>query len=128
MMGLSKEEVNKLVKDFQKEIEVVWETKDAQKVADFYHPNAVMVHSGKKTYFGRETIAKLFEEFLKYPKNFELADDTMNFEAGNGEYLITRGHWISESEDGSKKQFWYEQILKKQPDGRYLIYHDEFEF
>ena len=126
-MGLSKEEVDELVKKLQKEIEAAWETKDAQKVANFYHPNAVMVHTGKKSYYGRDTIVNLFKEFLKYPKNYSLADDTTNFEAGNGEYLITRGHWISESEDGSKRQFWYEQIMKKGSDGRYLIYHDEFE-
>uniref|UniRef100_A0AC35G8V6 DUF4440 domain-containing protein n=1 Tax=Panagrolaimus sp. PS1159 TaxID=55785 RepID=A0AC35G8V6_9BILA len=127
-MGLSKEEVNALIKKHTKEFDAAWETKDAKKLADFYHPNCAIVHVGKQSYYGKETIIKLMEEFLKYPKKFSLADDAENFEAGNGEYLITRGHWISESEDGSKKAFGYEQILKKHSDGRYLVYHDEFEY
>uniref|UniRef100_A0AC34FRW6 SnoaL-like domain-containing protein n=1 Tax=Panagrolaimus sp. ES5 TaxID=591445 RepID=A0AC34FRW6_9BILA len=93
-MGLSSEEITKIVKKLQKDYEAVWETKDAKKIADFYHPNAVIVHIGKQSYYGKETIIKLFEELLKHPKKFSLANDEENFEAGNGEYLITRGHWI----------------------------------
>jgi hypothetical protein len=42
----------------------------------------------------------------------------------DGDYLTRRGVWTI---TGNAKEFKFEQIYKK-VDGKYLIYHDEFEF
>ena len=48
-----------------------------------------------------------------------------NLEAGGGEYLVQKGRFLLTGQEG---EYPYEQIFKRQPDGSYVIYHDEFHF
>lgn len=50
---------------------------------------------------------------------------TENFEADNGNYLIQRGFFESDTDKGHKKDP-YEQIFKRQTDGSYKIIRDQY--
>ncbi|KAE9552610.1 hypothetical protein FO519_004158, partial [Halicephalobus sp. NKZ332] len=112
------------LKEVQDHFAEVWGTGDPAKVADLYHPQAVMVHAGKKSIYGREAIIETFKELLASPSDFSTVVDK-NLEAGGGEYLIQKGRFLLTGQEG---EFPYEQIFKRQEDGSYLIYHDEFHF
>uniref|UniRef100_A0A914C4R3 Nuclear transport factor 2 family protein n=1 Tax=Acrobeloides nanus TaxID=290746 RepID=A0A914C4R3_9BILA len=98
-MVLSQKDVDQLLKDLQDNFAAAFATGDASKVAAFYEPNAVIIHTGQKVYFG--------------------------IGAGNGEYLIQRGFFEMNLTGHVKHP--YEQIFKRQSDGHYLITRDEFD-
>uniref|UniRef100_A0AC34QXP3 SnoaL-like domain-containing protein n=1 Tax=Panagrolaimus sp. JU765 TaxID=591449 RepID=A0AC34QXP3_9BILA len=123
-MGLSQQEIDEKLKKCQDEFAAVWATGSAEKLADLYHPHAVMVHAGHKSIYGRENIIATFKEFIASPSDFSVVAD-QNLEAGDGLYLIQKGRFVL-SKDGKNEEFPYEQIFKREPDGSYLIYHDEF--
>jgi len=102
-----------------------WATGDAKKVAALYHPNAAFVHVGRCSYYGKEAIEKVFEKFLATPSDFTIKIE-INLEAGDGQYLIQRGSFSNKDDNGKQQDCPYEQIFKRQSDGSYLIYHDEF--
>ncbi|KAI1703347.1 hypothetical protein DdX_14983 [Ditylenchus destructor] len=121
-MQLSQEEVNSLINGLEQDFRKAWSNKDAAALAQMYHPQAAFVITGVNCDFGREAIQKSLESFLSSsPPPFELHAE-LCAEAAKGEYLITRGYYVTA--DGTKKP--YEQIFKRNAEGKYLIYHDEF--
>ncbi|KAE9555488.1 hypothetical protein FO519_001256 [Halicephalobus sp. NKZ332] len=121
-MPLSQEEIVKIVDKIQDDYHVSWETRDAKKVAQHYHPQGILVYLGEWAARGRDEIEEKYKEFLKDPVDFKLTY-LENLEAGNGEYIIHKGYFTFVTQPDQK--FIYEQIFKREPDGSYLIYHDE---
>jgi ketosteroid isomerase-like protein len=134
-MGLSKEEVERLLKTVEEELESQLKAKDATRVAALYHEDAVLIHKGGKASYGREgdfsqlsnlvfaEIAKAYEPFFQGNSEFD-GQKTYASASDDGEYLVRRGTF---NVVGSDKKFPYEQIFKKAGD-KYLILYDIFEF
>ncbi|KAI1703002.1 hypothetical protein DdX_15155 [Ditylenchus destructor] len=120
-MPLSQTEIDSLINDFIEKFDQGMAKHDAKALAELYHPHATFVTTGVKCDYGREAILKALELFLEsVPPLFKMHPE-LNAEAGNDEYLITRGYYTWK--DATKRP--YEMIFKKGPDGKYLAYHDE---
>ncbi|PIO77690.1 hypothetical protein TELCIR_00177 [Teladorsagia circumcincta] len=101
-------------------------TGDGAAAAKFYHTQGVIVEKGKNAKFGREEIAKMYNEFWEKigPHNFVMSNETYQ---GTDDYLIIASDFESHSEKGTgdfKGKFIH--IWKKE-DGQWTIYHEEFE-
>ncbi|KAE9555489.1 hypothetical protein FO519_001257 [Halicephalobus sp. NKZ332] len=122
-MPRSEKELNDLIRKIQDEFEALWKAGDAKKLADLYHPEAVLVCTSAWVAYGRKAIEEKYVPLVGPNFNFKLIFD-QNLEAGDGEYLIHKGRFAMEDKPGVFLP--YEQIFKRQSDGSYLIYHDEF--
>jgi len=107
----------------QDEFDKAWKTGDAKKVAELYHPEAAFVCTGQWAVNGRKAIEEKYAAIIDPKAEFNIIFD-LNLEAGDGEYLIHKGRF--EAKDKPGVLLPYEQIYKRQADGTYLIYHDEF--
>ncbi|KAK6050028.1 hypothetical protein COOONC_12465 [Cooperia oncophora] len=101
-------------------------TGDGAAVAKFYHSQGVLVEKGKRAIFGREEIAKLYDEYWKKvgPHTFKMSNEKYQ---GTDDYLIIDSDFESVPEkpaDAIKGTFTH--IWKKE-DGNWLIYHELFE-
>uniref|UniRef100_A0AC34QLG1 Nuclear transport factor 2 domain-containing protein n=1 Tax=Panagrolaimus sp. JU765 TaxID=591449 RepID=A0AC34QLG1_9BILA len=70
----------------------------------------------------KDAIAENLAKFINEPCEYKLTFES-TVEAGDGEYIIHKGQ--TELATEPKQICRYEQIFKRQPDGSYLIYHDE---
>ena len=66
-------EIDARLKKVQDDFEAALATCDPQKVAQLYHPAGVMVQIGRGAIYGREAIAKVFEEMFKEPSDFSVS-------------------------------------------------------
>uniref|UniRef100_A0AC34RCD1 DUF4440 domain-containing protein n=1 Tax=Panagrolaimus sp. JU765 TaxID=591449 RepID=A0AC34RCD1_9BILA len=124
MAPRSEKELEVLMLEIQGNFDKAWKAKDAKAVADFYHPDAVLVNRGKWFVYGKKDIEAKYVEFLSFPFDAKLTFD-LNLETENGEYIVHKGRYEMSNNPGVL--YPYQQIYQKQPDGSYLIYHDEFE-
>ncbi|KAI6241146.1 SnoaL-like domain-containing protein [Aphelenchoides fujianensis] len=122
-MGLSKAEVEKIVAQLDREQEEAFKSKDLGAVLRLYHPQAVIVHKNHSVSYGEEQIRKHLEPFMHFDAPFKTTP-TYAQATEDGAYLIRR---LSYTVGDNPRKFAIEQIYKK-VDGRYLIFHDEYEF
>uniref|UniRef100_A0AC34QCQ6 SnoaL-like domain-containing protein n=1 Tax=Panagrolaimus sp. JU765 TaxID=591449 RepID=A0AC34QCQ6_9BILA len=124
MAPRSEKELESLILEIQGNFDKAWEAKDAKAVADFYHPDAVLVSRGKWAVYGKKDIEAKFVEFLNFPFDAKPKFDS-SLETENGEYIVHKGRFEMSNNPGVFCP--YLQIYQKQTDGSYLIYHDEIE-
>uniref|UniRef100_A0A914BV33 DUF4440 domain-containing protein n=1 Tax=Acrobeloides nanus TaxID=290746 RepID=A0A914BV33_9BILA len=121
----TQEEVNRILQKIQSGYEEAFATGDPVKVATFYDTHGVVINSTEdKAWHGRAEITKFYADFMKEESNLKMIGDE-NFEANNGNYLIQRGHYESDTPKGHIRAP-YEQIFKRQNDGSYLIIRDQY--
>uniref|UniRef100_A0A7E4ZRN8 SnoaL-like domain-containing protein n=1 Tax=Panagrellus redivivus TaxID=6233 RepID=A0A7E4ZRN8_PANRE len=122
---VSQKEIDEIIEKIESDYSVDLEAGNYDKVAEYYHPDAALVHAGNNGFVGRKAIGKTLAAFAQNDKNFK-ATLVRNIIAGtDAEFVIHEGTYTSDSLKG--KQLPYRQIFKKE-NGKYLIYHDEFTF
>ena len=126
------------LKELEAEIGKAFGAKDLDALMNHYHPDAVMIHKGVKSYYGLEglnitltpwvdftEIRGGLKTFLDHSTGAPEEMAVKPLYAGisiDGLYLIRRGTFHATGQD------WpMEQIYKKEGD-KYLVYHDEFEY
>uniref|UniRef100_A0A914EFZ4 SnoaL-like domain-containing protein n=1 Tax=Acrobeloides nanus TaxID=290746 RepID=A0A914EFZ4_9BILA len=123
-MTIEQTEINQLLQDFHENFLKVFLSQDIDKILDFHHQDAVLVHFGKVAIYGREGIRKFYEKLLKeHPEPYKIIP-IKNMATSDGEYLIQEGI-LDCIVDGEPKKFPVVTILKKDKDGKYKYYRDE---
>ncbi|CAD5220423.1 unnamed protein product [Bursaphelenchus xylophilus] len=124
-MGLSREEVEKLLEPIESRLDEGLEKQDAAQAASCYTDNAVLVHLGKNAVTTRAAIEARYKEFLTPDFGKIITEKTAAYDVNDGEFLLRKGRYQM-----GKDQPWfkYMQLFERQPDGKYLVLHDEFEF
>ncbi|EGT34315.1 hypothetical protein CAEBREN_12616 [Caenorhabditis brenneri] len=97
-----------------------WET-----VKGFFHPDAVVVLKGREATYGLETIIANKIKFAEMSGKSVTTLSNLKYE-GSGNYLIVSGSLMAKTEKIGSLKGKFVQIWKKE-DGRYLIFHDQFE-
>ncbi|KAE9555145.1 hypothetical protein FO519_001640 [Halicephalobus sp. NKZ332] len=124
-MPLSQEDVDSRMMKFHNEFQEAWKTKDIKSLASMYHPEGTLVAAGYWVARGPQEIEERFRDCFKVSTEVKF-NFTTKQATENGEYLFQRGTF--EPADGSGMIGKFESIFKQQPDGKYLVYHDEFSF
>ncbi|KAI6223820.1 hypothetical protein M3Y99_01422800 [Aphelenchoides fujianensis] len=122
-MVLSNEQIESHLKALEAEQEKHLKAKNTDGLTACYHKDAVLIHKGHKASYGHAEIKAAFDGFVGTGLEFETKPKYAAASA-DGEYLIRRGVFTMA---GDSREFPFEQIYKKEG-GKYLIYHDEFEF
>ncbi|KAI6198188.1 hypothetical protein M3Y94_01315500 [Aphelenchoides besseyi] len=121
-MGLSKEEIEQHLKTLEDEQGKHIKEKNLDALVECYHPHATLIHKGAKASYGRDEIRKHLEPFTQMDVEFKMTP-IYSAATDDGNYLIRRLTYTLGDNPNANN---VEQIYKKE-DGRYLIYHDEFE-
>ncbi|XGW26371.1 hypothetical protein V3C99_007188 [Haemonchus contortus] len=121
----SNSETKTLLKPFFDEFNKALESQQVDKAADYYHPDAVLVHKGKNCWYGREGIK---QELLKYEELMGKATTKLFDEAYQmtSDYIIVTANYETTTEKMGTIKGKFSQIWKKAGNS-YSIYHDEFE-
>uniref|UniRef100_A0AC34R796 SnoaL-like domain-containing protein n=1 Tax=Panagrolaimus sp. JU765 TaxID=591449 RepID=A0AC34R796_9BILA len=117
------EELNVIIRALLAKFEEASKAKDAKALAEFYHPDGVVVSRGKWAAYGRKDIEAKCREWLNMCSGYKVHID-QNLETDNGEYIFHSGKYEMDEKPG--ELFHYQQIFQKQSDGSYLVYHEEF--
>uniref|UniRef100_A0A1I7RZD1 DUF4440 domain-containing protein n=1 Tax=Bursaphelenchus xylophilus TaxID=6326 RepID=A0A1I7RZD1_BURXY len=123
-MVLSREEIEKRVAPVEKLMEDATEKREYDRIATAYSENAVLIHLGVSVAKGRKEIAKAFEAFGGLDLTQVKTDKEFAFDVNDGEYLMRKGKFSI----AGGPWFKFMQLFERQPDGSYLVIHDEFEF
>ncbi|CAI2352346.1 unnamed protein product [Caenorhabditis sp. 36 PRJEB53466] len=94
-------------------------------VQSFYHPNSVVVHKGKKCYYGPEAIGEYMRKFSELTGMSVTTLSNAKYE-GVGDFLIISGEISAETEKVGVKKAKFVQIWKKDGE-KNLILHNEFD-
>ncbi|VDM68409.1 unnamed protein product, partial [Strongylus vulgaris] len=95
-----------------------------KRAIEFYHPDAVLIETGKKGTYGKEAIKKEFLDFDNQvgksitkvvDEHYQMTED----------YIFFWGHHETKTEKGGVLKAEFHQIWKK-CDGKYLILRDEY--
>ncbi|KAH7724259.1 hypothetical protein AAVH_08147 [Aphelenchoides avenae] len=93
-------------------------------LVDLYHRDATVVVAGRRAAHGKEAIRKTYLPWMKSTTNLRLHPEQTTVTA-DGKYIAQVGKKSMDFQ-GKPQTHHYEVILRREPDGRYLIYHDEF--
>uniref|UniRef100_A0A914PIK6 SnoaL-like domain-containing protein n=1 Tax=Panagrolaimus davidi TaxID=227884 RepID=A0A914PIK6_9BILA len=117
--------IEKTINDLQKTFQEYWNNEQLDKLMTLYHPDAVLVGKGQWAVYGRNGIQEKFKSFFADgPLKLTVHPET-TVATEDGNYAIQKGQVEFDSAPG--KLAPYEQLFKKDSNGHFLIYHDEFE-
>ncbi|KAH7695612.1 hypothetical protein AAVH_37326, partial [Aphelenchoides avenae] len=96
-------------------------------VTEFYHPHCTMVHRNVKCYYGHEGVIDFHEPWMG-PNAPKMPFETRNewwAATADGQYIVCKSVYF----DPAKPDVTHpvEHVFKREEDGRYVIYHEDFE-
>uniref|UniRef100_A0A914DR03 DUF4440 domain-containing protein n=1 Tax=Acrobeloides nanus TaxID=290746 RepID=A0A914DR03_9BILA len=119
---LTKEEIGEHLSGIHEEFQKLYKAKNLDAIVNNYHPDAVIIHAGKGTKYGKEEIANTIKEYLESSGDYHVFP-TKRDATSDGEYLFEQGHFEVKVSSGETMKACYETIYKK-TNGKYLVYHD----
>ncbi|VDL76461.1 unnamed protein product [Nippostrongylus brasiliensis] len=95
-----------------------------EEMANFYHPEGVIVEKGKSVTMGRKEIGELFKKFFEEIGSHKFVRKNSVYQ-GTEDYLIVQSDFEVQSDKGDHKGNFIH--IWKKTDGSWLIFHEEFE-
>ncbi|RCN47567.1 hypothetical protein ANCCAN_06338 [Ancylostoma caninum] len=118
------EEAKSILKPIFDEYFKQFETRNFEKAAEYYDPDAAVVEVEKKGTYGREAIKQGFFEFAKLMGETTTKAMKETYQM-TGDYIIVTGEYETSSEKMGTIKGTFTQIWRKAKD-TYLILHEEY--
>ncbi|CAJ0588847.1 unnamed protein product [Cylicocyclus nassatus] len=124
---MKSKEAEAILKPMYDAMESTYDAGDLTKALnDYFHDDGVVVHKGVMVQYGKKSIienfSKMAEEWgkVKFERKHQKYD-------GCDRLIFTTFDAVVDSEKKGKQKAKILQIFKKDDDGKWKLYHDEFE-
>ncbi|EYC32745.1 hypothetical protein Y032_0002g1074 [Ancylostoma ceylanicum] len=120
----SSEDAKSILKPILDEYSKALDDGDCDKAAEFYHPDSVLITTGRRCVYGRDEIKKELMEFdeIMGKTTTELSEEHYRM---TGDYVIFSADFETTTENVGVIRGAFTQIWKKFGE-KYLIIHDMF--
>ncbi|KAH7722106.1 hypothetical protein AAVH_10410 [Aphelenchoides avenae] len=121
-MPITEQQASETIDAIFQRLEELYAAKDVSGLSELYHPHAVIIYVGQSCSYGREEIQKAYEQWTSVIPRLTFHPESTFF-TQEGEFITQCGYMLFE---GDQRKWRYCITIRKNDDGTYCIYHDEF--